>query len=184
MANDPVLGMLGLARRAGKLTAGDELVRELCAGGKARAVFVAADAGASTAKKAAGYAEKANIPCVTLPQSKSELGVAIGKNGAAVCAVSDIGMAAATVQKLAAQDIAFVPAAELLAAKNTRIQSRKGKKKHKPLLSAPETPAKAPQKPQDKPRAPRKPHAPQTQDKPRKPQRKTTGKAPRDARRK
>ena len=56
MANDPCLGMLGLARRAGKLAFGDELVREMCADKKARAVFVAADAGASTAKKAAFYA--------------------------------------------------------------------------------------------------------------------------------
>ena len=29
MANDPFLGMLGLARRAGKLAFGDELVRSL-----------------------------------------------------------------------------------------------------------------------------------------------------------
>ena len=91
MANDPFLGMLGLARRAGKLAFGDELVREMCADKKARAVFVAADAGASTAKKAAFYAEGANVPCITLPHGKDELGMAIGKNGCAVCAVSDIG---------------------------------------------------------------------------------------------
>ena len=30
MATDPVLRMLGLARRAGKLAYGDELVREAC----------------------------------------------------------------------------------------------------------------------------------------------------------
>ena len=67
MANDPFLRMLGLARRAGKLAFGEELVREMCLGKKARCVFVAADAGASTAKKAAFYAEGANVPCVTLP---------------------------------------------------------------------------------------------------------------------
>ena len=32
MMNDPVLRMLGLARRAGKLAFGDELVREACMG--------------------------------------------------------------------------------------------------------------------------------------------------------
>ncbi|MFQ9127647.1 MAG: hypothetical protein ACLR4Z_13635 [Butyricicoccaceae bacterium] len=51
MANDPVLRMLGLARRAGKLAYGDELVREVCFAHKARCVFLAGDAGASTAKK-------------------------------------------------------------------------------------------------------------------------------------
>ena len=101
MANDPFLGMLGLARRAGKLAFGDELVREMCMDKKARAVFVAADAGASTAKKAAFYAQSAGVPFVTLPHGKDDLGAAIGKNGCAVCAVSDIGLAAAALQKLA-----------------------------------------------------------------------------------
>ena len=34
MVNDPFLGMLGLARRAGKLAFGDELVREILHGQK------------------------------------------------------------------------------------------------------------------------------------------------------
>ena len=59
MANDPVLRMLGLARRAGKLAYGDELVREVCFGHKARCVFLAGGAGASTAKMGACYADKA-----------------------------------------------------------------------------------------------------------------------------
>ncbi|MDO4270225.1 MAG: ribosomal L7Ae/L30e/S12e/Gadd45 family protein [Eubacteriales bacterium] len=136
MENDPVLGMLGLARRAGKLAYGDELVRDLCAEKKARCVFVAADAGASTAKKAAFYAEGANVPFIVLPSGKETLGAAIGRNGCAVCAVSDIGMAAAALQKLAAQDAAFADAAARLAEKNARIQSRRGKKKPKPEESA------------------------------------------------
>ena len=62
MMNDPVLRMLGLARRAGKLAFGDELVREACMEKKARCVMAASDAGESTAKKAAFYAERANVP--------------------------------------------------------------------------------------------------------------------------
>ena len=45
MATDPVLRMLGLARRAGKLAYGDELVREACFDHKTRCVFIAGDAG-------------------------------------------------------------------------------------------------------------------------------------------
>ena len=41
MATDPVLRMLGLARRAGKLAYGDELVREACFDHKTRCVFIA-----------------------------------------------------------------------------------------------------------------------------------------------
>lgn len=131
MANDPFLGMLGLARRAGKLAFGDELVREMCMDKKARAVFVAADAGASTAKKAAFYAQSAGVPFVTLPHGKDDLGAAIGKNGCAVCAVSNIGLAAAALQKLASMHSEYAEAAAQLAEKNARIQSRRGKKKHR-----------------------------------------------------
>nr|WP_297275424.1 ribosomal L7Ae/L30e/S12e/Gadd45 family protein [uncultured Agathobaculum sp.] len=129
MANDPCLGMLGLARRAGKLAFGDELVRQLCADHKARCVLVAADAGESTAKKAAVYAARANVPCITLPHGKDELGAAIGKNGCAVCALSDIGMAAAAIGKLAAQHPQYEAVAAQLGEKNVRIRSRRGKKK-------------------------------------------------------
>lgn len=129
MASDPCLGMLGLARRAGKLAFGDELVRQLCAEHKARCVLVAADAGESTAKKAALYAERVSIPCVTLPHDKDALGAAIGKNGCAVCALSDIGMAAAAVRKLAAQHPDYAAVAAQLDEKNVRIQSRRGRKK-------------------------------------------------------
>lgn len=133
MANDPCLGMLGLARRAGKLAFGDELVRQLCAEHKARCVLVAADAGESTAKKAALYAARVSIPCITLPHDKETLGAAIGKNGCAVCALSDIGMAAAAIGKLAAQ----------LDEKNVRIQSRKGKKKPRSRDAQPMTEEKS-----------------------------------------
>ena len=131
MATDPVLRMLGLARRAGKLAYGDELVREACYDHKTRCVFIAGDAGANAAKKAAFYADKANVPCVTLPHGKLELGSAIGKAVCAMCAVADIGMAAAAVNKLAEQDPAYAEVAQQLSEKNVKIQSRRGVKKHK-----------------------------------------------------
>lgn len=129
MANDPVLGTLGLAKRAGKLALGDDMARELCEMGKARCVLVACDAGGSTAKKAALSAERANIPCITLPQDRAALGGALGREGCAVCALGDIGLAASVAKRLAEIDPQYAEAAEKLSAKNTRIQSRKGKKK-------------------------------------------------------
>ena len=131
MANDPVLRMLGLARRAGKLAYGDELVREVCFAHKARCVFLAGDAGASTAKKGAVYAEKANVPCVQLPHGKIELGTSVGKSGCAIVAVTDIGLASSAVEKLASEHEEYAETAKLLSEKNARIQSRKGIKKQK-----------------------------------------------------
>ena len=153
MATDPVLRMLGLARRAGKLAYGDELVREACFDHKTRCVFIAGDAGANAAKKAAIYADKANVPCVTLPHGKLELGSAIGKAGCAMCAVADIGMAAAAVNKLAEQDPAYAEVAQQLSEKNAKIQSRKGVKKHKDKAEkTEETPVKTEKTAEEKPK--------------------------------
>ena len=156
MANDPVLRMLGLARRAGKLAYGDELVREVCFGHKARCVFLAADAGASTAKKGAFYADKANVPCVQLPHGKTELGTSVGKSGCAIVAVTDIGLAASAVEKLASEHEEYAETAKLLSEKNARIQSRKGIKKHK---EKPETAEEKPTEPEKRADARPKPDA-------------------------
>ncbi len=153
MATDPVLRMLGLARRAGKLAYGDELVREACFDHKTRCVFIAGDAGANAAKKAAFYADKANVPCVTLPHGKLELGSAIGKAGCAMCAVADIGMAAAAVNKLAEQDPAYAEVAQQLGEKNAKIQSRRGVKKHKDKAEkTEEAPVKTEKSAEEKPK--------------------------------
>ncbi len=48
-----------------------------------------------------------------------------------MCAVADIGMAAAAVAKLAELDSAYTEVSQQLAEKNAKIQSRKGIKKHK-----------------------------------------------------
>lgn len=155
MATDPVLRMLGLARRAGKLAYGDELVREACFDHKTRCVFIAGDAGANAAKKAAFYADKANVPCVTLPHGKLELGSAIGKAGCAMCAVADIGMAAAAVNKLAEQDPTYAEVAQQLSEKNAKIQSRRGVKKHKDKAEKiEETPVKTEKPAEEKPKRP------------------------------
>ena len=153
MATDPVLRMLGLARRAGKRANGDELGREACFDHKTRCVFIAGDAGANAAKKAAFYADKANVPCVTLPHGKLELGSAIGKAGCAMCAVADIGMAAAAVNKLAEQDPAYAEVAQQLSEKNVKIQSRRGVKKHKDKAEkTEEAPVKTEKSAEEKPK--------------------------------
>ena len=158
MATDPVLRMLGLARRAGKLAYGDELVREACFDHKTRCVFIAGDAGANAAKKAAFYADKANVPCVTLPHGKLELGSAIGKAGCAMCAVVAIaegnsGRAAAAVNKLAEQDPAYAEVAQQLSEKNVKIQSRRGVKKHKDKAEkTEEAPVKTEKSAEEKPK--------------------------------
>ena len=128
-------------------------MREACFDHKTRCVFIAGDAGANAAKKAAFYADKANVPCVTLPHGKLELGSAIGKAGCAMCAVADIGMAAAAVNKLAEQDPAYAEVAQQLSEKNVKIQSRRGVKKHKDKAEkTEEAPVKTEKSAEEKPK--------------------------------
>ncbi|KMO58564.1 50S ribosomal protein L7, partial [Lacticaseibacillus rhamnosus] len=51
MQKQAVLNLLGLARRASRLTTGDQLVLSAIRSGEAKLVFVASDASANTRKK-------------------------------------------------------------------------------------------------------------------------------------
>ena len=50
MELESLLGLIGLARRAGKLAVGEALTAELVAAGRARAIFLAGDAGEATCR--------------------------------------------------------------------------------------------------------------------------------------
>ena len=127
MQIDSLLGLIGLARRAGKLAVGEALVAELVAAGKARAIFLAEDAGEATRRKVMRH--DARVPVFVLPCTKDVLGGAVGFAGCAVCAMQDIGMAQAAAAKLADTSPQNAAAAERVSEKKSRIEKRKGTKK-------------------------------------------------------
>lgn len=127
METDPILGLLGLARRAGKLACGEEQVAKLAAEGGARAIFVASDIGDVTRRKIMRHDQR--IAVMELACGRDALGQAIGMAGCAVCAVSDMGMAASAAAKLAGLSEHNKQAAARVAAKKTRIDRRKGTNK-------------------------------------------------------
>ncbi len=164
MTDNGILSLLGLAKRAGKLAAGDDPVRELAQDGVIRAVFLASDAGAASSRQAAFTAGKEGVPLLTLPVTKAELGGALGRQSCALCALSDSGFAAKAAEKLAAADPSFAEAAKALAEKHARIQSRRGIKKQRAPDAAQAQPApRAAGRPRaaDKPSRPRSGAAPQ-----------------------
>ena len=164
MTDNGILSLLGLAKRAGKLAAGDDPVRELAQDGVIRAVFLASDAGAASSRQAAFTAGKEGVPLLTLPVTKAELGGALGCQSCALCALSDSGFAAKAAEKLAAADPSFAEAAKALAEKHARIQSRRGVKKHRAPDAAqaqPEPRAAGRPRAADKPSRPRSGAAPQ-----------------------
>lgn len=93
------LGLLGLARKAGKLELGEEPAGTACRGRKARLVLLACDAAENTADKAHRLAQTSNARCVRLPVTKEELGAALGRSSCAVAALTDEGFAKAFLEK-------------------------------------------------------------------------------------
>ncbi|MBR3866669.1 MAG: ribosomal L7Ae/L30e/S12e/Gadd45 family protein [Butyricicoccus sp.] len=129
MATDRLLGLLGLARRAGKLEIGEALTAETVAAGKARAIFLASDIGEATRRKVLRHEER--VPVFTMAHDKETLGAALGFPGCAVCCLTDVGMARAAAEQLAPLSEANAAAAARVAEKEARIASRKGIKKKK-----------------------------------------------------
>lgn len=119
------LNLLGLARRGGNLAMGEEPVAEACKLKKASVVFLASDAGETTARRGKNMAESANVPFAVIPCTKAELGFALGRATCALIAVTDRGLARAVLQKLAAADEAFWAMADQLA---DRAERRKQKR--------------------------------------------------------
>ncbi len=119
------LGLLGIARRAGKLALGDEQCSIAVRDRKARALFTAQDA----AERAKFFSKIPRPPRLPLSTSTTLFGSLTGRASVAQVAVLDVGIAAAVAQKLAAVDAQYAEAAETLAASALRAARRKEKKK-------------------------------------------------------
>ena len=116
MPNDPILHLLGLARKAGRLEIGEEPVGAVC--------------------RAAHFGEAGNVLWLEVPYSKAELGFHLGRGSCAMLAITDAGFAAAVTEKLAARDPErYGPAAQQLRQKADRVlQRQKEKRQHEKNL--------------------------------------------------
>lgn len=132
MANDPILHLLGLAKKAGKLEIGEEPVGAVCRARHARVVLLAKDAAPNTCRRAAHFGQAGNVLWLQLPHTKDELGFQLGRSSCAMLAVTDFGFAAAIGDKLAAMDPdRYGPAAQQLRQKSDRaLQRQKEKRQH------------------------------------------------------
>ena len=167
----PVLNLLGLALRGGNLVVGEEPVEAVARARDARLLILAADAADNTRRRIQHFADAGQCIWVRVPFTKAELGQTLGRSAVAVCAVTDIGLAAAVAHKLADMDpVRFDETAARLDLKaqraaerrqeqrnhekNVRTGKLKAKKKDEPEKQAPEKkPAK--QKSEDAPKAKR-----------------------------
>ena len=97
-----LLSTLGLALRAGAVAVGEEPVGAAARAKKARVIFTARDAAASSVRRAYSFGRAGSCLCLPFPADKEDFGRALGRTSVAMCAVTDIGFAQSLVKKLAA----------------------------------------------------------------------------------
>lgn len=122
---DKAIGLLGLARKAGKLETGEETVGSLLLQKRARLTLLASDAGSAVARKMHGLAEGTRQQILALPYDKLTLGAALGKQSVSVAAFADVSMALAFVKALPPG----LAAPELLEDLERRVARVKAKRK-------------------------------------------------------
>ena len=96
--NDPVLGMLGLASRAGKLLFGAANAEAALARRRGVLLIIARDAGENTVRRMRTLSERTGIPLLWYGD-KFSLGKATGQTEKAVLLLTDANMANAIISR-------------------------------------------------------------------------------------
>ena len=91
--NSKILGLLGLMRRAGKLTAGFDAVSDRIKDNTAALIVLAGDTSEKTAENISWLGAQKGVPALRIEAGMEEVGVAIGRKKAGVLAVNDRGFA-------------------------------------------------------------------------------------------
>ncbi|MBC9786042.1 ribosomal L7Ae/L30e/S12e/Gadd45 family protein [Heliobacterium chlorum] len=94
MVTDKIYGLLGLARRAGKIASGDSAVEANMKKQKVALLLVAKDASSGVTDKFSHWCADLKVPVVTFGQKES-IGRALGQSPRSLVAVLDDGFARA-----------------------------------------------------------------------------------------
>ena len=97
---DKAVGLLGLARKAGKLQTGEETVGAMLAEKHARLTVLACDAGEAVVRKVHSLAAGSRQQILQIPYDKLTLGAALGRPIVSVAAFADVSLALAFVKAL------------------------------------------------------------------------------------
>lgn len=100
----PILHLLGLAKRAGKLEIGEEPVGSVARAKQAKLILLASDVPPNTSRRAATFGQIGNVLQLTLPYTKEELGFVLGRSSVSMVALTDAGFAGAIGDHLIALD--------------------------------------------------------------------------------
>ncbi len=103
-SNSPLLHLLGMAKRAGKLEIGEEPVGAVARAKQAKLIVLASDASPNTSRRAANFGQVGNVLQIAIPHTKEEIGFVLGRTSVAMLAVTDAGFAGALGDNLVKQD--------------------------------------------------------------------------------
>lgn len=123
---DRALGLMGIARKAGKLQTGEETVGALLLQKRARLTVLASDAGAAVSRKMRGMAEGTRQRVIEIPCDKLTLGALLGKQSVSVAAFADVSMALAFVKALP-EELADPALTEDLERRVARVKAKRQK---------------------------------------------------------
>lgn len=98
MKNSKILGLIGLAARARKVSFGADSVELEAQKNKVYLIILAQDSSTRTKEKFQKISEKYNIPII-ITQTIEDLSKAIGKNNKAILGIGDINLAS-EIQKI------------------------------------------------------------------------------------
>ena len=121
---DRALNYLALARKGGRVELGEEPVGAAARALKARLIVVASDAGDHTWRRAKSFSAGTDQPCVKLPYTKDEVGLAVGRTSLAIAAFTDAALAASFVKALPQTE----KTAQVLEVLNEKIRQAKQRK--------------------------------------------------------
>ena len=143
---DNVLHLLGIARKAGRVEVGEEPVGASARARQARLILVASDAADNSARRAAHFAQAGKAPWFRVPYTKGELGGTVGRASCAMLALTDVGLAAALLARLAAgaPETYGAAAAELSEKADKALQRQKEQRHEKKLQKGGRKPWAAP----------------------------------------
>jgi ribosomal protein L7Ae-like RNA K-turn-binding protein len=133
---DSFASFFGLIKKAGKLDIGEEPVGSACRAKKSSLLITAHDAAPNTIRRATHFAETGQVPILTVPLNKEELGQILGRPPCAMVSINDVGFAAALVKKLAASNPNAYDAihAQLEQRASKAMQRQKEKRAHEKNL--------------------------------------------------
>lgn len=118
------LGVLGICKKAGKISAGADVTFEALEDYKARLVIFASDSSTKTTRRFMEICKVKGVPYLKIDATKEELGLAVSKSMCSVCAVLDLGLANSLASKLSKDDEENILVADKLELKMKRKQER------------------------------------------------------------